>query len=127
MWSGDPNIAVVMIIMIIFCSLSAVPVLIGLLLFNNARKKREAELIRLAIEKGMPVPDFTVKTPYYSTLKTGMVWIAVGLGLVLMVALENDTGWEGISLGFIPILIGLALCLSWWLESRHASRSQQAS
>jgi Flp pilus assembly protein TadB len=124
MWTGDPNIGVVMIIAIIFCSLAAVPVLISLMIFTNYKKRREAELIRLAIEKGMPVPDFTEKRSHYGTLKAGMIWIAVGLGMALMVLIESEGHIEGVSLGFIPILVGIALCISWVLESRESKRLQ---
>jgi hypothetical protein len=122
MWQGDPNIGVVMIVAIVFCSLAAIPVLIGVLIANNGRKKREAELIRLAIEKGMPVPDFTESVSRYGTLKAALIWMAVGVGLVLMVAIENDGRWDGISLGFLPILVGIALCIIWFLESRDQDR-----
>jgi hypothetical protein len=124
MWHSDPNIGVVMIVAIVFSGLVAVPIMIGLLIFHNARKRREAELTRLAIEKGMPVPDFTVRPSYYGTLKAGLVWIAVGIGLVLFVAIESDEGYSGISLGFIPILIGIALCIGWKLESSRESKLQ---
>jgi hypothetical protein len=122
MWNSDPNIGVVMIVAIVF----AVPIMIGLLIFHNARKRRETELTRLAIEKGMPVPDFTVRPSYYGTLKAGLVWIAVGVGLVLFVAVESDDGYSGISLGFIPILIGIALCISWKLEANREEKLKLA-
>ena len=124
MWTGDPNIGVVMIVAIVFSGLVAVPIMVGVLIFNNARKRREAELIRLAIEKGMPVPDFSVKPSYYGTLKAGLVWIAVGIGMVLFVLFESDEGYSGVSLGFIPILIGIALCVSWKLEANHQGKMQ---
>jgi hypothetical protein len=122
MWNSEPNIGVVMIVAIVF----AVPIMIGLLIFHNARKRRETELTRLAIEKGMPVPDFTVRPSYYGTLKAGLVWIAVGIGLVLFVAVESDDGYSGISLGFIPILIGIALCISWKLEAKREEKMRLA-
>jgi hypothetical protein len=124
MWTGGPNIGVVMIVAIVFAGLVAVPIMIGVLIFNNARKRREAELIRLAIEKGMPVPDFSIKPSYYGTLKSGLVWIAVGIGLVLFVLFESDDGYSGVSLGFIPMLIGLALCISWKLETGREIKMQ---
>jgi hypothetical protein len=123
MWQGDPNIAVVMIITVIFCSLAAVPILIGLLIFNNSKKKREAELMKLAIEKGLPIPIFPEKHSLYGTLKAGMIWIAVGIGIILMVAIEGEGHLEGVSFGFLPILIGVALIISWKLESREALKA----
>ncbi len=123
MWHGDPNIAVVLIVALIFGTMAAVPVLIGLLIAHNSQKKREAEVMRLAIEKGQPVPSFPVRTTgKYGTLKAALIWIAVGAGIVLMVAVESPD--EGISLGFIPILIGIALLISWFLEKKESERNK---
>ena len=117
---GDPNFNVVLIVTLVMGIMAAVPVLIAVLIANNARKRREAELIKLAIEKGQPVPTFPASPVCnFASLKAGMIWIAVGLGLVLMIAIESEEGMEGISLGFIPILIGVALCISWILERRE--------
>jgi hypothetical protein len=126
MWQGDPNIGVVMIIGLVFCSLAAVPILIGLLIFNNSKKKREAELMRLAFEKGLPMPNFPETRSVYGTLKAGMVWIAVGIGIILIVAIDGKGHMEGISFGFVPILIGAALCISWLLENREAKKGTSA-
>ncbi len=123
MWQGDPNIGVVMIIMVIFCSMAAVPILIGLLIFNNAKKKREAELMKLSVEKGLPIPIFPEKHSIYGTLKAGLIWIAVGIGIILMVAIESEGRMEGVSLGFLPILVGVALIISWKLEIREARKT----
>jgi hypothetical protein len=124
MWHGDPNIGVVMIITVIFCSLSAVPILVGLLIFNNAKKKREAELMKLSVEKGLPIPIFPERHSLYGTLKAGMIWIAVGIGIILMVIIEGEGRMEGVSFGFLPILIGVALIISWKLESREANQAE---
>jgi hypothetical protein len=123
MWQGDQNIGVVMIIMVIFCSMAAVPILIGLLIFNNAKKKREAELMKLSVEKGLPIPIFPEKHSIYGTLKAGLIWIAVGIGIILMVAIESEGRMEGVSLGFLPILVGVALIISWKLEIREARKT----
>jgi hypothetical protein len=122
MWHGDPNIGVVMIVTLVFGTMAAVPILIGLLIANNSQKKREAEIMRLAIEKGQPVPSFPVRVSHYGTLKAALIWIAVGVGIVLMVAIESPG--DGISLGFIPILIGIALLISWILEKRENERNK---
>jgi hypothetical protein len=124
MWHSDPNIGVVLIVAIVMASLAAVPIMIGVVIANNARKKREADLIRLAIEKGMPVPDFTEHPARFGTLKAGLVWIAIGVGFIAMVAFSGDGDREGLSLGFIPILIGLALVVSWYLEFRYQDKEK---
>jgi hypothetical protein len=125
MHGGDPNFNVVLLVTLVMGIMGAVPVLIAVIIANNARKKREAEIIRLAIEKGQPVPEFPKRISRYGTLKAGMIWIAVGVGVVLMVAVAGEGHWEGISLGFIPILVGVALCIVWLLESKEEDRSSQ--
>ena len=122
MWHSDPSMTVVFIVALVFGTMAAVPVLIGLLIAHNNQKKREAEIMRLAIEKGQPVPSFPVRVSHYGTLKAALIWIAVGVGIVLMVAIESPD--EGISLGFIPILIGIALLISWFLEKREKNHNQ---
>jgi hypothetical protein len=116
-----------MIVAIAMAGLAAVPIMVGILIANNAKKKREAELIKLAIEKGMPVPEFTERTSRYGTLKAGLIWIAVGVGFMAMVAFSGEGDSEGISLGFIPVLIGIALCISWFLEVRYQDRKESQS
>lgn len=127
MWTGDPNIGVVMIVALVMASLAAVPILVALLIFNNAKKKREAEIIRLAIERGQPVPEFPQKINKYSTFKASLIWIAIGLGLALMVLLEGNGDLDGISLGIIPILIGAALLISWSLEKKEIEKQDEPS
>ena len=122
MWHSDPSMNVVLIVTLVFGTMAAVPILIGLLIAHNSQKKREAEIMRLAIEKGQPVPSFPVRVSRYGTLKAALIWIAVGIGIVLMVAMESPG--EGISLGFIPILIGVALLISWFLEKREAEQGK---
>jgi len=122
MFQADPNFNIVLLTTVVVGILGAVPVLIGVLIANNARKRREAEIIKLAIEKGQPLPSFPVSSSRYGTLKAGMIWIAVGLGIVLMVLIESEGRPEGVSLGLIPILVGIALCISWFLERKEKSQ-----
>lgn len=127
MWQADPNFNVVLIVALVFSALIAIPILIGSLIYRNSQKRREAELIRLAIEKGQPVPEFPqVPVSRFSTLKAGLVWIAVGIGLILMILFEDIFDWAGIGIGFIPLLIGFALLISWGVE-RNANGGQQKS
>jgi hypothetical protein len=128
MWQADPNFNIVMIVALTFSALVAVPILIGSLIYRNSQKRREAELIRLAIEKGQPVPEFpAVPVSRFGTLKAGLVWIAVGIGLILMVLFEEIFDWTGVAIGFIPLLIGVALLISWTVEKSHNGESQKSA
>ena len=81
MWHSDPNFNVVLIVGLVFSGMIAIPILIGSLIYRNTQKRREAELIRLAIEKGQPLPEFPAHmVSRYGTLKAGLIWSAVGIG-----------------------------------------------
>lgn len=124
MWHTDPNFNVVLIVGLVFCALIAIPILIGSLIYRNTQKRREAELIRLAIEKGQPVPNFpAAPVSRFGTLKAALVWIAVGIGLILMVIMEDVFGWSGVAIGFIPLLVGLALLIGWSIEKKDSEKA----
>jgi|GEM_PF-1171245 len=117
MWHSDPNFNIVLIVVVSFAGLIAIPVLIGSLIYRNTQKRREAELIRLAIEKGQPLPEFPAHmVSRFRALKAGLIWIAVGVGLILMVLFEEIFGWSGIAIGLIPLLVGIALLIGWFVE-----------
>jgi len=128
MWHSDPNFNVVLIVALVFSAIIAVPILIGSLIYRNSQKRREAELIRLAIEKGQPVPNFpAVPVSKFGTLKAGLVWIAVGIGLILMVLFEEIFNWTGIAIGFIPLLVGFALVIGWAVEKSSSGDQQKTA
>jgi len=127
MWNADPNFNVVLIVALVFSAIIAVPILVGSLIYRNSQKRREAELIRLAIEKGQPVPDFpSAPSSRFGTLKAGLVWIAVGIGLIIMVLFEEIFHWSGIAIGFIPLLVGLALIIGWAIEKNSNGERQKS-
>jgi len=127
MWQSDPNFNVVLIVTLALAFMGGVPVAIAWIIANNSRKKREAELVKLAIEKGQPIPEFPATVPSrFGALKAAFVWIAVGLGFISVTIFENVPVWENVSIGFIPILIGLALILGWNIERRDVIRKSTA-
>ena len=126
MWQADPNFNIVLIVALTFSALVAVPILIGSLIYRNSQKRREADLIRLAIEKGQPVPEFpAVPVSRFGTLKAGLVWIAVGIGLILWVLFEEIFDWTGVAIGFIPLFIGIALVIGWVIEKNSNGEQQK--
>lgn len=127
MWNGDPNFAVVLIVAIVFSSLIAIPILIGSLIYRNSQKRREAELIRLAIEKGQPVPNFPEKGSKYATLKAALVWLGAGIGWILMIIVGEMLDWVGVSIGIVPIFIGIALLIGWMVEKNANGGEQTAA
>lgn len=89
-------------------------ILIVVLMDNKSRRIRTKLLHderMLALEKGLPVPtelgDFGRKRRPYVR---GLVFLAVGLGIMCMGGSTNDDGVIGF--GTIPAMIGLALIIA---------------
>lgn len=127
MWHGDPNFSVVLIVAIVFSSLIALPILIGSFFYRNSQKRREAELIRLAIEKGQPVPYFPDKASKYGTLKIALVWLGGGIGWIFMIIVGEILDWVGVSIGIVPIFIGVALLIGWLVEKSSNGEGQKGA
>jgi hypothetical protein len=121
---GDPNFNVVLIVALSLFFLLAIPILIGTWIYRNAQKRREAELIRLAIEKGQTPPNFPASpVSRYGTFKTALIWIGGAIGWILMVVFGELLDWSGVSLGFIPLFIGIAMLIGWIVEKSANGRS----
>jgi hypothetical protein len=113
-------------IVAIISTFSVIGVL-GIMILVVAMKKRklEIEAYKAAIEKGLPVPEFKVsqKSPV-STLKAALIWIAVGLGFGIMMIPEHD--YSGMAFSSIPILIGIALIISYVLEKKEREKKKES-
>ena len=83
------------------------------------KRKKEIEAYRHAIEKGLPPADLKLAGSPVATLKSGLVWIAIGLGLFIVILAEGGT--RSLSVSAIPALIGIALILSYLAEKRASS------
>jgi hypothetical protein len=83
--------------------------------FRLRRQKLAHETMRLMIEKGLPVPPDLINPPPpakppRSDLRRGLVWLALGGGLMILLKKVGDEPglW---ALGLIPALIGVAYLL----------------
>jgi Domain of unknown function (DUF6249) len=84
------------------------------------RRTMMHETVRLMLEKGQPIPaellrdnfDRSPRLPK-SDLRRGILWVAIGLGLMAFLLADHHHGW---GLGFIPLCIGLGYLLAWKLE-----------
>jgi len=104
--------------------------------FSNARRKAELQhqTIRLALEKGQPLPPELLnmpaaveQKPKCNDRKAGLILIAVGVGLYFFF---SAGGWESRIPGnlrwvaLIPGLIGVALLLNWFFERGGAKNDK---
>ena len=94
--------------------------IVAIVLFYKHRRLRMThETIVRLVEKGVPVPPelLAQPTPRNHGLRGGLVLVGLGLGLSIYF-LERGGPW---SIGLIPGLMGLALLLAWWIESKTRS------
>jgi hypothetical protein len=98
-------------------------ILVAVILYYRMRKTRLLhETIAKLVEKGLPIPEALLSPESAprrkrSDLRTGIILIAVGLGLTIF--FYAVTGWvdgNGWAIGIIPLLIGLGYVVAWKLE-----------
>ncbi|MGC4000597.1 MAG: DUF6249 domain-containing protein [Anaeromyxobacter sp.] len=103
--------------------------IIGLVLYagHRARVLRH-ETIRLALEKGQPLPPGLLDSPRrepraHRDLRLGLNLLAVGIGLAI--CLGGLSGWQldgPWSVGVVPALLGCGYLLTWTLIGRGEPR-----
>lgn len=97
--------------------------------FQSQERQKMAETLKAAIEKGQPLPTEVVdaissgaKVPPspQRDLRTGIVWLGVGVGLAAMGWALNfedpDATWPMIGISAFPIFIGLAFVAMYFLN-----------
>jgi len=126
---GNVLIPVIAIIGIFF-----LPILMVILIVwfaTNERRKRyqlQTELYAKALEKGQPNPadffkDLEIKKKR-NPLNTGIICIAVGIGITLFLWLSKGAIIDGVelskasALGVIPFLIGVAFVIIHFIEKK---------
>jgi uncharacterized protein YjeT (DUF2065 family) len=88
------------------------------------------DTVRLMTEKGTPIPPELIDAVANdskqqaktwsptSQLRSGVINIAIGLGLIFLCR-EMDGGPTWLwAVGMIPFMIGVGFLLIWWIESR---------
>lgn len=78
------------------------------------KKKGKLRVMEKAIEKGLPLEGLSLenergpRVPY----RSGMVVLAVGIGIGICAVLVENTGGFGVGIASILLLIGLALIIN---------------
>ena len=97
--------------------------------FQSQERQKMAETLRAAIEKGQPLPTEVVdaissgvKAPPspQRDLRTGVIWLGVGVGLAAMGWALNfedpEATWPMIGISAFPLFIGLAFLAMYFLN-----------
>ena len=107
--------------------LGLVGIIMGCLDRMQKRRLRH-ELLRVAIEKGQPLPTELLDEPQArrnrDDRRSGLIALAVGVALFFFLgALATEPGVKWVAL--VPGAVGVALLFNWALE-RHADNGQKS-
>ncbi|HEY3294713.1 MAG TPA: DUF6249 domain-containing protein [bacterium] len=107
-------------------------VILIIVLAQIRNRRARAEMLHkerlLAIEKGIPIPPDYLETgdnkkrrPYVG----GLVWAAVGLGLLIWGIIGEDHDLNGF--GLIPLFVGIALMIGDFLATKRVAHPKNDS
>jgi len=114
------------IVAIITSMITLLAIAIAIIIAGMKKRRLEIEAYKAAIEKGLPVPELkTLQKSPLSTFKASLIWIAIGIGFSLMMVAERD--YNGLAFGSTPILIGVALMISYFMEKREKEKEKANS
>lgn len=100
-------------------------IVMAVLYANHRARQMRHETIRLALEKGQPLPPELLERPSRpgSDLARGVKLLSLGLGLSLMLLLMEKRAWP---VGLILVLLGLGYLASHWLTRRQGAPAAPA-
>jgi hypothetical protein len=119
----------IMILLIIFGSITAM--VVAPMYFRSQERQRMLEMMRVAIEKGEPMPENVTEAISRSArirpalspqrdLRTGIIWLGVGVGLAAMGLALNfddpDATMPMIGIACFPAFIGIAFIVMYFLN-----------
>lgn len=125
-YTGDiPDIpkGAVAISIIAILSIFVVPVfgLIAILIYSYRRRRQRMEILNSYLQSGKEVPKEVLAkmgVTEASSFRSAVMLIAVGLGIVAAFYASNND-FVG-SLGLIPMFVGIAKLVFWYVEEREA-------
>jgi hypothetical protein len=126
----DPGVIGAMIPIFFFAMIAAIVIVPRY--FRSIERQKMAETLRVAIERGQPLPSevvdamsSNVKTPPtpQRDLRTGIIWLGVGVGLGAMgwaLSFEDpDATLPLVGIACFPAFIGLAFIVMSFLNRKH--------
>lgn len=101
-------------------------IVVAVLYARHRVRQMRHETIRLALEKGQPLPPELLEPPAAraSDLGRGVKLLALGLGLSAMLLLMEKHSWP---VGLILVALGLGFLASHWLTGRRGAPGAPAS
>jgi len=99
-------------------------VVVATLVFRHRRNAQVQETLRLMVEKGAEIPPELLTRPQsqHGDLRRGLVLVAAGSSLAIMIGLINgfeDGSW---AVGLVPTFIGVGYLIVW----RYSQRAESA-
>lgn len=126
----DPGVIGAMIPIFFFAMIAAIVIVPRY--FRSIERQKMAETLRVAIERGQPLPSevvdamsSNVKTPPtpQRDLRTGIIWLGVGVGLGAMgwaLSFEDpDATLPLVGIACFPVFIGLAFIVMSFVNRKH--------
>lgn len=119
------NIVPLLAVLLIF----GFPIVLVMVLARSGQKKRiqKMELVSMYLQADKELPRHVInafeKGGADSSLRSGLVLIAVGLGLIVGFNISGDS--DAAAFGFIPLFIGIARLAFWYFEERKYTESSE--
>jgi len=94
---------------------------------QHKRRELEHKQRMLALEKGLPVPpSFSAEKPKaHNPYAAPLVWIAIGIGLLLMAWPIGEPQLAGVAA--IPLCIGVALLIANIINQKRLAKEKEPS
>lgn len=127
--AGVGMVQIVSIVAIVFGTVTPfaalVLIVISIVKSKTQRKKMKYDTINNAIAAGCPLPDsfYLSETPVVKNrLQSGIVWLGWGMAFIVL-GLDND--WTlMVSIGIIPVFIGLSRIAVYFVDFKRASKAE---
>ena len=112
-------------------SVFGMPVMIVLIiaLFGYLKNAKKYHLAEEIVRSGQPVPEslFAVKDKVsapITRLQYGLVWVAIGIGLLLFAMFEHGIRSGFVGLAAIPMLIGVAYLITYFVMCKQKPEAE---
>jgi hypothetical protein len=99
--------------------------IVGAILFYRYRRNLALHKTLVAmIDKGVPIPpellrpEASPEKPPRDDLRSGLVLVGVGVGLILCLLVMHNHAWGA---GFIPLMIGVGRLIAWKLAKKNGN------